>query len=454
MDSRQSAIDETLAAALARSQNIAEIDVGRDVLKKAGKMCRRHFDADTALVFADEAAFAAAGDAAVAGLRAAGLKVELHILPTNPQVKPNVALASDFAARLGDGTVPVALGSGVMNDLVKFAAFQKGLRYFSIATAASMDGYCSGGAPLIRDGFKITIACRAPKAILADLEVLASAPRQMTAWGYGDLAGKVAAGGDWLIADALGIEPLDDVSWPLVQGNLGGFLAGPEDLARGDIGATARLFTGLSLCGLAMEFHGTSRPASGADHQIAHMWEMEELTHRGGPVAHGACVAVGTTTVLALYDWLIKQDLSALDIPATVARMADWQSTRAQIHVCIPSANISERAVREMGEKYIAGEALEARLRKLKDIWPDLRLRVSGHLMRNAEMKRHLRAAGSVCEAADIGVTAEQLKATVYASRFIRERYTILDLLAETGLLEEAVETTLPDGVLQQASGG
>ncbi len=452
MDNRQNTIDETLATALARSRNIAEIEVGRDVLRQAGQMCRRNFDADTALVFADEAAFAAAGDAAVAGLRAGGLEVELHVLPANPRVKPNVALASDFAARLGHGTVPVALGSGVMNDLVKFAAFQRGLRYFSIATAASMDGYCSGGAPLTRDGFKITIACRPPKAILADLDVLASAPRQMTAWGYGDLAGKVAAGGDWLIADALGIEPLDDVSWPLVQGNLAQFLAGPEDLARGDIGATARLFTGLSLCGLAMEFHGTSRPASGADHQIAHMWEMEELTHRGEPVAHGACVAVGTTTVLALYDWLM--DLSALDIPATVARMDDWPSTRAQIHQRIASTNISQRAVREMGEKYIAGEALEARLHKLRDVWPALRSRLSGHLMRNAEMKRHLHAGGSVFEAADIGVTAEQLKATVYASRFIRERYTILDLLAETGLLEEAVETTLSDGVLQQASGG
>ncbi len=47
-----------------------------------------------------------------------------------------------------------------------------------------------------------------------------------------------------------------------------------------------------------MEAHGSSRPASGADHQIAHLWEMDDLHHGGERVSHGACVAVGTMTAL------------------------------------------------------------------------------------------------------------------------------------------------------------
>ena len=99
----------------------------------------------------------------------------------------------------------------------------------------------------------------------------------MTGWGYGDLSGKVPAGGDWIIADALGIEAIDDVAWPLVQDGLRGWLSHPERIAAGDRAALEGLFAGLTVVGLAMELHGSSRPASGADHQIAHLWEMDDL---------------------------------------------------------------------------------------------------------------------------------------------------------------------------------
>ena len=448
MDNWQGAFDATVGSAIERSENIAEIEVGRGVLSQTGALCRRQFDGDRALVFADEAAFAAAGAAAVAALQSAGLTVDRHILPASPRPKPTVALGEDFAARLKGGVVPVALGSGVMNDLVKYASFRQGVRYFCVATAASMDGYCSGGAPLSDAGFKVTIPCRPPKAILADLEVIAAAPPQMTASGYGDLAGKVAAGGDWLIADALGIEPLDDIAWPLVQDNLRQLLKCPEALARGDIDAAARLFAGLNICGLAMEFHGTSRPASGADHQIAHMWEMEELTHEGQPVSHGACVAIGTTTVLALYDWLIGQDLTRLDISALVEKSDSWERMQAEIRQRIPMKIVADRAIRMSAPKHIRGEALEKRLRDIRNAWPALQRRLTDHVMRKSDMVRLLRAARSVINAADIGLGAGRLRATVYASRFIRDRYTILDLLAETGLLEEAVGTALSDEAL------
>jgi len=448
MHSGQYEIEAALATAIARSDNIAAIDVVRNVSGLAGPLCRRYFDGDKVLVFADEAGFSAAGSAIIASLRSAGLQVGLHVLPVNPPAKPSVALGDDFAARLEDGTVPVALGSGVINDLVKYAAFQKNTRYFCIATAASMDGYCSGGAPLSDKGFKITIPCRPPKAILADLDVIAAAPPHMTACGYGDLAGKVPAGGDWLIADALGIEPLDDIAWPLVQDNLPEFLADPASLAQGDTEGAARLLAGLNISGLAMEFHGSSRPASGAEHQIAHMWEMEALTFGSLPVAHGACVAVGTTTILALFDWLIGQDLSKLDISAIVGRRVSWPQMQAEIRRRVAITVVADRAIREMASKYLSGEALEKRLLDIRAAWPSLQRRLTDHVMRNKDMVQNLAAAGSVSNAADIGFGAGRLRATVHASRFIRDRYTILDFLAETGLLEDAVTTALSDEAL------
>ncbi len=435
-------MDSLVAPAVARSRNIDEILVDETALEAIVPFYRRAFGDEPALLIADENTWGAAGAAIQARLSEADIAVEGHLLPAEPRPKASLDLAEALRERIADGQAhPVAVGSGVINDLVKYAAFQLERPYLCVATAASMDGYASAGAPLSDRGFKKTVTCAPPKAILADLSVITAAPPEMVGWGFGDLAGKVPAGGDWMLADALGIEPLDDVAWPLVQDNLRGWLAAPAALAAGDPAATADLFVGLTLSGLAMEFHGTSRPASGADHQVAHLWEMRGLTHEGQRVSHGACVSVGCLAVLRLYDWLLAQDLAALDVAACVAAHPDMESKAQLIEESFDSPDIAERAKLETASKHLDPEALAARLMHLQAIWPSLKARLSSHLMRADEMQHLLTTAGAPTRAADIGVGAEELCATVLAARFMRSRYTLLDLLDETGLLADALGT-------------
>ena len=66
-----------------------------------------------------------------------------------------------------------------------------------------MDGYASAGSPLSDHGFKHTVACAPPRILVGDMEIVARAPAEMAGWGYGDLAGKVAAGADWIVADRI-----------------------------------------------------------------------------------------------------------------------------------------------------------------------------------------------------------------------------------------------------------
>ena len=84
-------------------------------------------------------------------------------------------------------------------------------------------------------------------------------------------------------------------------------LENPGGIRRGEPESLQSLVIGLLLTGLAMEFFGSSRPASGADHQIAHMWEMEHHQFNGQLVSHGACVSIGCLSTMALYDWLLQQ---------------------------------------------------------------------------------------------------------------------------------------------------
>ena len=434
-----------LDAAVANSASIAEVLIAPGALADAGALYVRVFGNNPACLIADENTWAAAGAAVEAALNADGIITRRHVFAAKPRLKPTVDLAEEIAAILAtDTATPVAIGSGVINDVVKYAAFQLNRPYLCVATAASMDGYTSAGAPLSDKGFKKTIPTRPARAVLADLDVIAAAPPEMLGWGYGDLAGKVPAGGDWIIADALGIEPLDTVAWPMVQNGLSGWLAAPERLAQGDRAALDGLFAGLTLIGLAMEAHGSSRPASGADHQIAHIWEMEDLSQMGERVSHGACVAVGCVAVLQLYDWLLAQDLTTLDAAKIVAQAPKPEQQDALIRAAFGPGEIAERAVIETRAKAVTPDQHLARLTLLAKVWPDLATRLRARLMPAQEMIGRLHAIGAPAQSTDIGVSRDHLRATIAKARYLRDRYTVLDLLDETGLLGTAIDAVFP----------
>jgi glycerol-1-phosphate dehydrogenase [NAD(P)+] len=435
---------DSIVAAVARSANVAEVLIGRGVIAQAGAAYARHLTGPACLM-ADARGWAAAGPAVEAAFRAAGIAVRAHVIPAVPRPKPTVELARALGAVLAPGETPVAVGSGVMNDVVKYAAFNAGLPYLCVATAASMDGYTSGGAPLSEAGFKKTIPCRPARVVVGDLDVIAAAPPEMTGWGYGDLAGKVPAGGDWIIADALGIEPIDDVAWPMVQDGLAGWLSAPDRIAAGDPAAIEGLFRGLVLVGLAMEAHGSSRPASGADHQVAHLWEMQDLHYRGERVSHGACVSVGAVAVLRLYDWLSRQDLTLIDPVAASAAAPTLEVKAREIAHHLGRDGIGARALDETTAKHQDGADLAARLERLRMVWPDLSARLAAQVWPVDRMVGHLRTARAPADPAEIGLTMADLREAVLRARFLRSRYTVLDLLEETGLLHRAVAEALAD---------
>jgi glycerol-1-phosphate dehydrogenase [NAD(P)+] len=439
--------EDLIRSAVARSASVAEVRIGRGVLAEAGVVCSRHFQGPVVFM-ADERGWGAAGAPVEAALTMAGIPVRRHVIPARPRPKPTVDLAESLRAALRPGETPIAIGSGVMNDLVKYAAFAAGIPYMCVATAASMDGYTSAGAPLSEKGFKKTIPCRPAKVLLADLDVIAAAPPEMTGWGYGDLAGKVPAGGDWIIADALGIEPIDDVAWPMVQDGLEGWLSQPDRIAAGDRHAVEGLFLGLTLVGLAMEAHGSSRPASGADHQIAHLWEMDDLHDGGQRVSHGACVAVGTMAALRMYDWLLARDLTALDPARRAAAAPTLADKEAEIRERFGAGDVAERAIVETRAKHVEGGALQERLTQLRADWPQLSAQLRAQLWTADRMARHLARAGSPVEATDIGVGTDYLYRTILKARFLRSRYTVLDLLDEVGLLDQAAAAALPGAAI------
>lgn len=441
--------------ALARASDTWIVRVGGDTLRTVDTVFAAAFGDSLAVVVADATTYAVAGQAVLHHLQAAGrATLEPFIFARREGLHAHHRHVVELQEALGaHDAIPVAVGSGTVNDLTKLAAHRCDRPYMVVATAASMDGYTAFGASITDEGFKQTFACPAPRAVLADLGILAAAPPAMTASGYADLLGKVTAGADWLVADALGIEPIDPAIWAMVQGPLRAALGAPERLPAGDREAVEQLFLGLTVVGLAMQAARSSRPASGSEHQFSHLWEMGGLGVQGDSVSHGFKVGIGSIAVAALYEQLLASTLQNLDIPALAARWPSPAGMAQAVRRMQASPALISRALEESRAKYLPAEQLAGRLALLRERWPALRERLQAQLLSAGELRRLLAGAGCPADPADIGLTRAQLAASYEAARRIRRRYTVLDLAAETGLLESSVAALFRPGGYWAAGG-
>lgn len=434
-----------IETALKTADETRQIAFGENVLSQTGKIFAETFPGKKAIVVADGNTWDACGEDVVASLQEAGVEfaAEPYIFPGTPTLYAgyeNVEILREHIRPLGDETVVCSIAAGTLNDLAKLASGELGREYMNVCTAASVDGYASFGASIAKDGFKITRNCPAPAALVADVGVMAAAPQRLTATGYGDLIEKIPAGADWILADELGIEPIDDYVWSLVQGPLRNTLADPEAVAEGDLGAVGLLAEGNIMSGLAMQAAQSSRPASGAGHQFSHTWEMEgHGLDWEPPLSHGFKVGVGTVASCAIWEEALKLDLSNLDIDAIVAATPSAEEVEAFVRG-MQTERIVEDAVKHTLNKHLEGDELRMRLQKIQQAWPRISQRAKEQLVSAQEAMDMLRKAGAPYHPEMIEIDWDRFRETHFKAQQIRSRYTVLDLLVDVNMLEEVVD--------------
>jgi len=437
-----------IGEAVRNATDTAQVVIGDGVLGSLDDLFERSFGNRAAVVVADGNTFEVAGETAHRRLAAAGRKLSHpYIFPGQPPLHADYDNVELLIASLRvHDAIPIAVGAGTVNDIVKRAAFECGRRYMSVATAASVDGYTAFGAAITTGGYKQTLPCAAPRAALADLAVLTHAPPAMTSAGYADLLGKVTAGADWIVADALEVEPIDPTPWSLVQGPLREATGRPSAVRAGVPSAIEGLIEGLIMSGLAMQAAASSRPASGAEHQFSHLWEMEGLgAECQPPLSHGFKVGLGAISIAAFYEQLLAHDMTRLDIEAIVRAWPSWEQIERRVRAAHTAPGLQEGAVGESRAKYVDATQLERRLKLLVGRWPKLRDHLRRQLMPAAELRTQLQQAGCPTTPAELGLGRDRLKATYRRAQTIRRRYTVLDLANETALLEPFAEQLFGD---------
>ena len=438
--------------ALTRTTDTRDIYIGRGVVSRTGEMFKKLFPEKKAVIVADENTWRVAGAQVEQSLREAGVEQHAPHIFRDPELYAHWRYVEQLEEVLSaTDAIAVAVGSGVINDLTKLVSHRCSRHYMCVGTAVSMDGYTAYGASITLDGNKQTFDCPAPYGFIFDPTIAAEAPKELAASGYADLIAKIPAGADWMISDAIGSEAIDPFSWDLVQNGLRESLSAPDAVFAGDVDMTEALGEGLIMSGFAMQAMQSSRPASGAEHQFSHCWDMENLCFEGKHVSHGFKVGIGTLISTAAIELLLKEPLEELDIDRAVANWKPWDDVEQDIlRIFAGKPGHTARAIKETRDKYVDSEGLRRQLTLLKDKWPQLREKIRRQIIPFEEVYADLKAVGAPYEPEMIGVTRERLRDTFGYIPYMRSRITSVDIIFRCGLMEKFTELLFGRGGLWQ----
>ncbi|MCU0225403.1 MAG: iron-containing alcohol dehydrogenase [Acidobacteria bacterium] len=429
--------DEPLACPCGRAHRLGrrEVLLGRGALDGvADAVGRAAGPRASLLLVADPDTFAAAGARVARDLARAGHPLRGSVFPAAPHADD--AALSWLRERLGGGAAPdaiVAVGSGTINDLGKALAAELAVPLVTVATAASMNGYLSPIAALTVGGLKVTVPAEPARALVVDLDVLAAAPRQLAAAGFGDLCSKPVSGADWVLASWLSGEAPCPVALSVADEAVARARAAAAGIAAGEGEALAALAEALLLSGISMMLAGTSAPASGGEHLVSHYLDMSAAGWERAPYLHGEQVAVGTLASLSLY----RRLFDAAGRPAPDAPAPDDPPGPAfdALHAHLDEAARAELEREAAAKRELAGGRGPRAVRAAAG-WDALAERLAPLLSARRGLDDDLAAAGTPVRFAAIDVTRPRAAHALRAARHLRRRYTVLDLASDLGWLD------------------
>jgi glycerol-1-phosphate dehydrogenase [NAD(P)+] len=334
-------------------------------------------------------------------------------------------LADEIAEATRSADALIAVGSGTINDLCKYAGARADKPYAVFATAPSMNGYTSVNAAITMDGHKKSVQAQGAVGVLIDLEVFAAAPRRMICSGLGDSLCRPTAQADWLLAHRLLDLPYRRTPFDLLADDETLLFTAPEGLLNGDLESMALLARTLVLSGFGMTICGGSYPASQGEHLIAHYVEM--MAPPDLPASfHGEQIAVTTLTMGRLQERLLALPAPVVRVPRVDA--ADFEARYGSV--------TGSSCWQEFAKKRLNEESAATLNDRLAGNWGQIAEEVSEISLPAEKLRETVTKIGAPATYEDLGLPLAFYRDAVVHAREIRDRFTFLDLAADSGLFD------------------
>ena len=389
-------------------------------------------------LISDKITYDIAGKRCMEILEAAGVKA--HIVVLGHTGFDEATVGEILINMPNDCDVVVAVGTGAINDMTRYFSFRMHRPFFTVATAAPMDGFASSLAALNINNLKTSIEAQTPTAIIGDTEILKGAPYRMIAAGLGDLLGKFTCLCDWKLAKVINGEHYCGKIVELVEKCVDDVLKVSDKAKDRDPKVLGDIMEGLVLTGVAMSLYGNSRPASGCEHHMSHYWEMMFEQAGKRPVPHGTQVGVGTVLILKLVEALCKTNVN-FEAARAAARAYDQTTWEEKIRKAYGPA---AQGVIDMEAKAQKNE-INAHLQRIDSMeknWAEITALLET-LPASETVMELLKSLGASYLPEQIEVDEEMLRNTFLYCKEVRARYTILQMIWDLGLLEQLSEQVI-----------
>ena len=343
----------------------SEIIAGSGVISEIPALIKR-FGAKKPYILSDKNTFAAAGARLLEILDGEGISYSSYSFPDEKLIPDEKTVGAAFM-HMGNCDMIIAVGSGVINDTAKLLSLYSGLKFVILATAPSMDGYQSMTSSMELSGVKTSLPSKCAEVIVGDTDILKNAPDKMLQAGVGDIIAKYVSICEWRIAALLCGEYYCEGIAELVRASVKHIVASADGLISRDAAAVSSVFDGLSASSVAMNYAGISRPASGAEHYISHIFDMRGAEFGEPTDLHGIQCAIGTLIAIKLYEKLkaVKPDREKA---LNYVKSFDKEAWNAELRTLLGSSAESLIALEAKEGKYDP-EKHAARLDRIIDNW-------------------------------------------------------------------------------------
>lgn len=416
--------------------SVDRIVVGSGVIKQLPQIIK-DYRAEKAFVLSDKNTYQAAGGDVCEILKDKGIAFTSFSFD-NGDLEPdeqNVGLA---AMHLDNScNIIIGVGSGVINDIGKILSAISGKPYIIVATAPSMDGYASATSSMTREGLKISLPTRSADVIVGDTDILCQAPLKLMKSGLGDMLAKYVSICEWRISHLITGEYYCEEIAALVRAALKQCIELAPGLLRRDEAAVAAVFRGLVICGAAMSYAGLSRPASGVEHYISHVWDMRGAAFGTPTELHGIQCAVGTLIAVRLYEKM-KQMTPDREKALTYVKNFDLSVWNGKLLSFLGEGAQCMIILEQKEQKYSVQKHRE-RLEIILKNWDALLNIIAEELPSSQEIEALLDSIGAPKSMEDIGLDSELLPMTFKTTKDIRDKYVLSRLAWDIGVLEELI---------------
>lgn len=207
----------------------------------------------------------------------------------------------EMMKKLDKPEVIVAYGAGTIMDFGRYPAYKLGIPFVAVPTLASSDGFTANICSAILNGQKKSTPMCAPVLVVADLDIIKGAPARLVASGINDILSKYISLLDWKVSHLVAGEYYCPMVADLAQEALDIMRKAADEYAATGVADHEAMTMAQMKSGLTMQLLNHSRAASGAEHLMAHLVEMQPPRFENAEGIHGECVGVGTFACIKEY---------------------------------------------------------------------------------------------------------------------------------------------------------